>query len=307
MKTVTVQYVELCGKNCYDLLSPGSFVEVVDKEGGYFQLEGAKTETISTGHEMLRMFSNAKRRFVSRTNVRKHKDEKSFMLCQIKIKQHGLNQTTGCLSLLECPVSEFDGVWVPTVDTTKAKTTFDTLMQCISAKISQRTITNPFRNINNLTKLMKESFETRESRVCVLAAISPVATETENILTTLSSMCNVMRGSKPRHRATNGGSLQIQNSAVLQDESLILPRQWKNEQLMSWMTKKNLVDGPVSSNVNGRVAMRLTKQQLNQTFYDTADINKASKLYDALRAENDRIARLRVKRRMSVSLQEYNS
>ena len=52
--------------------------------------------------------------------------------------------------------------------------------------------------------------------------------------------------------------------------------------------------------INGRFAMRMSKMQLKNTFYDVLDDKKAEKLFLALRAENDRIARIRVKRRMAL-------
>jgi hypothetical protein len=300
-RSVSLQYVEVSEKNCYDLLSPGSFVHVVNKEAGYFQLEGAKTVTASNTSDLLRLFSNARRRLAMRGNVRKKSDGNSFVLCQMTIQEGGRRQR-GCLTMLECPSDEINHIWIPSVDTTKTTSSFDALMQCISAKITQRTITNPFRNFNNLTKLMKQSMETKESRVCVLVTVSPIASDTESTLTALSSVGNVMRGYKPRQRShgLDRSSSSYGDNSTGEDE-LVLPRQWSHKELFSWMRKKNLRGVSAPANINGRLAMRMSKKQLRDTFYGMLDDDKASKLYVALRAENDRVARLRVKRRMSMS------
>ena len=71
------------------------------------------------------------------------------------------------------------------------------------------------------------------------------------------------------------------------------------------MTKKRLLANPVPPEINGRFAMRMSKIQLKNTFYDVVDDAKAEKLYFALRAENDRIARIRVKRRIAQKLEKY--
>lgn len=300
-RNVSLQYVEVTPKNCYDLLSPGSFVHVVNKKAGYFQLEGAKTATASNSSALIRLISNARRRLATRANVRKKSDGSSFVMCQMTIEERDTKHS-GCLTILECPSTEINQIWTPSVDTSKTTSPFDALLQCVSAKITQRTISNPFRNFNNLTKLMKQSMETRESLVCVLVTVSPIASETEGTLTALSSIGNVMRGCKPHNRSQPvSGTSSNETSTATGEEELVLPRQWSNKELFSWMRKKNLMGTSAPVNINGRLAMRMTKKQLRDAFYDALGHDQASKLYVALRAENDRVARLRVKRRMSVS------
>eukprot|EP00980_Cylindrotheca_fusiformis_P027907 scaffold22568_cov125-Cylindrotheca_fusiformis.AAC.4 len=298
-RLVSLQYVEVTDKNCYDLLSPGSFVNVVNKEAGYFQLEGAKTATASNTSALIRLISNARRRLAMRTSIRKKSDGSSFVLCQIKIKEEE-RRKSGCLTVLECPATEPGQIWSPSVDPKKPVSPYDALLECISAKISQRTITNPFRNFNNLTKLMKEVLETRGSHVCVCVTMSPLASETELTLSTLSSIGNVMRGYKPKPRSLQT-STSRDSKFSLGVEDLALPRQWTNEELYSWMKRKNLNGISTPANINGRLAMRLSKKQLREAFYGPLDCDMATKLYVALRTENDRVARLRVKRRMSAS------
>jgi hypothetical protein len=79
-----------------------------------------------------------------------------------------------------------------------------------------------------------------------------------------------------------------------------LPRRWSHTDLVSFLVRKRLRGNPVPSDINGRFAMRMSKIQLKNTFYDVLDDAKAEKLFVALRVENDRVARLRVKRRLAL-------
>ena len=144
---------------------------------------------------------------------------------------------------------------------------------------------------------MKESIESRDSRVCVLLTLSPNATETESSIETLSLIRNVRKG----YKQSKDNSLQMPSTfdSATQYDDLILPRQWDNKELANWMKRKNLMGVSIPANINGRFAMRMTKAQLKNAFYNSMDDEKASRLYASLRSENDRVARLRVKRRMS--------
>ena len=77
-----------------------------------------------------------------------------------------------------------------------------------------------------------------------------------------------------------------------------LPRQWTHGELVQWMSRRGLIDKAIPSDINGRAAMRLSIAQLTR-FYSDTNAGKAERLYVALRAENQRIARLKVKDRMA--------
>lgn len=297
-RRVSLQYIELNGKNCYDLLSPGTFLRVIDKGPGYFKVEGAVTKSASSPAGLMKLFSQAKRRLAVRSNVRQESEGNSFILSQMTISEEG-RRNSGCLTILECPSGQLN----KTKRDKESEPVFDALMTCLSAKISQRSALNPFRQVNNLTKIMKESIENRDSRVCVCLALSPRATDTENSIEALSLIRNVMNGYQ---RSRVRRSSIIDNNTP-QYNDLTLPRQWDHTELADWMKKKNLTGTSSPSKINGRIAMRMSKQQLNNAFYNRIDDDKANRLYASLRSENDRVARLRVKRRMSHQLNSSTS
>jgi hypothetical protein len=293
--TVSVQYVEFCDNQCFDLIGPiGAFVRVAEKgDDGSFRFKGALSKTASNPHELLQILSNAKRRLATQAMIRKRGDGNTFVLCQMTVVQRGRR---GCLTLLECPADELKMPRPDSKGDVSESSSFDILMESIRARTSGRVRNNPYRASNNLTKIMQESLESPESRICLLATISPIATSTESTLSTLSSLTKVMSGysSQPEVCKTPSPT----NSATSEEE-LVLPRQWDHSQLVQWMRKKNLLATPVPPDVNGRFAMRMSKMQLKNTFYDVFDKDKAGKLFMALRAENDRVARLRVKLRLA--------
>jgi hypothetical protein len=293
--TVSVQYVEFCDNQCFDLIGPiGAFVRVAEKgDDGSFRFKGALSKTASNPHELLQILSNAKRRLAKQATIRKRGDGNTFVLCQMTVVQRGRR---GCLTLLECPADELKMQRPDSKGDVSESSSFDILMESIRARTSGRVRNNPYRASNNLTKIMQESLESPDSRICLLATISPIATSTESTLSTLSSLTKVMSGYSEQPEVCKTPSPT--NSATSEEE-LVLPRQWDHSQLVEWMRKKNLLATPVPPDVNGRFAMRMSKMQLKNTFYDVFDKDKAGKLFMALRAENDRVARLRVKLRLA--------
>lgn len=88
-------------------------------------------------------------------------------------------------------------------------------------------------------------------------------------------------------------------------DELILPRQWSTTQLFDWLIKKKIVANgrfDNSETLTGKLVMQMTKNELAFFFCDsTKDAGKrANMLYNALRRESDRIARLRVKRKFAL-------
>lgn len=294
----SVQYLELSGNQCFDLLGPiGSFVRIVDAESGSFRIKGSSVKSTSSADELLEIISNAKQRLATQATIRRRSEQESYLFCQITIDHGGRR---GCLTLLEHsgPVGQKDNSFEQGYN----DTSFDALLDCIHSKTAGRVSSIRSRKKYNVTKIMNEIFDSDNSGVCVIATVSPNATATEQTISTLSSLTKMMSG----HSGSPQPNLYVSpNKGESSSDDQVLPRQWSHSELVCWMTKKRLLANPVPPEINGRFAMRMSKIQLKNTFYDVVDDAKAEKLYFALRAENDRIARIRVKRRIAQKLEKY--
>jgi Kinesin motor domain len=277
---VFLEYVEFRGNQCIDLLGPmGSFVSLVPSEGKY-RFNGAVKESITSAEEMLAKISNAKRRFATHSHVRQRMEVSSYLLCRITINDRG---NTGTLLLLEAGTDKIkvDGsVTSPITD----------IMYHIRCMISDPTTVLPSTNHHNLMKILKPVLESETSKLCVVGNVSPASMDTEVTLSTLLTLKKTMKGN-------DQGITPSQAAAA--EESLVLPRQWTNDQLVDFLRRKRYLEREVAPDINGRLVMRMSKRQLQDTFFrgKTAS-EKAEKLFIGLRAENDRIARLRVKKRL---------
>jgi len=208
----------------------------------------------------------------------------------------------GCLSLLVCPCG--DGMHrALEIDTDSANKEIKSLAHIMDITRSLASSQNRLKSESqcSLTKLLTSSItRKKEFNICLVAALSSSSADTEVTLKTMILLKNEMNGNLRRNK-----NKELCEKASYEENDLILPRQWSKIQLLNWLTKKHLVtDEPLDSSEKlcGKCVMQMTKQQLKDSFYyATEDANKkASKLFAALRGENDRIARFRVKRKFAL-------
>lgn len=278
-----------------DLVGPASNHAHIVEEEGRFRIRGAGVKSALGHRDLLAIISEARRRLVQKESAR------GYVLCHISIHQ---KWSKGSLYLLGCPTVDYSNGGSGTM--------FDGLLRGIRAKAQGHAQDNPFVAANNVTRLLQEVFQEGKSHVSVLATVSPGAScteETVSVLNTLASVAPSNAKTKQPPIAESPPNKQENDSpkSVNGESELTLPRQWSQEELLEWMTRKNLLGNKLPSDVNGRYAMRMSKQQLQQTFYDAMDTRKAEKLYKALRAENDRVARMRVKLRIAKERERTNS
>lgn len=294
---VSVQYLELYSDKIVDLLGPVDNCVRIVEEAGSYRLKGSTSKSATCPRDLLSVMSDARRRLARVSTNRRLEYKQGYILCHMLID---LQQTKGSLILLECPASE--------LSFRNDKTTmFHGLMARIRAKVEGHSKDSLFKGESNITKIMHDVLNNPDGKVSILATVSPAASHTEETISILNSLSSLKRGNahdEPvRNNTNNLPPLQRVNDSPRSVDStgeLTLPRQWSHDELVEWMRRKNLLVDPVPCDVNGRIAMRMTKRQLKGMFYNvTEDEAKAERLYMALRAENDRVARMRVKVRMA--------
>ncbi|KAG7362937.1 kinesin motor domain containing protein [Nitzschia inconspicua] len=299
---VTVRCLDLYGEQCIDLLGPlGTFVRVVESNGTY-GIKGAVTSSVSSPHDMLSLLENAKRRFTTQSIVRRRNDGHSYFICEIMIGSDDL--TPGCLTFVECPYGD-----LPEHSTrrTSESIPLTDLMENIRAKVSGKEMSPNC----NLTKLLCPKMQSQHSETCVIGAISPGSLDTETTLSALLWIKKLMKvgtsngdGSLRMNIATTDSQQSIQSPT---EKTVAMPRAWSKDAMLSWMEKKKLITpeskqdltNASEEELSGRAVMRMTKMQLKRSFYDELEDGekRAEKLFIALRAENDRVGRQRIKQR----------
>ena len=298
--TISAKYLGLYSNRCIDLLGPiGSVAKVVKNEGGY-QTSGVVEANISSTKEILDTLSQAKERHLTETNLRRESEINSYLLCQIMIRNG--DSKAGCLSLLVCPYGD-SMHRASEIDKDSANKETKSLAHIMDITRSLMSSQNRLRSESqcNLTKLLSSSITCKkEFNTCLVAAVSSSSTDTDVTLKTMLLLKNEMDANLRRTK-----NKELYEKASYEENNLILPRQWSKIQLLNWLTKKHLVTDEAldsSEKLCGKFVMQMTKQQLKDSFYyatEDAD-KKTSKLFAALRGENDRIARLRVKRKFAL-------
>jgi len=305
--SVFVKYLGFNSNRCIDLLGPiGSVTKLVKSEGGY-ETKGVVEAGISSTKELLDMLSDAKQRLVTEMIVQQEDKINNYLLCQIIIKIG--NGEAGCLSLLVCPCD--DGVPALEFDYKKIDPLAHVMDITRSMASAKNCCTSESQKLRNVTKLLPQSVvNNKELNICFVAAMSSSSVDTEAIIgkmLSLKTLKNEMNGNLQYNKKLF--KKEVCGKVSEAENDLILPRQWSKIQLLNWLTKKNLIAGELldkSEKLSGKCVMQMTKQQLKHSFYKSTEDgdNKAGKLFAALRGENDRIARLRVKRKFVLQQQK---
>lgn len=293
---VSVQFMELVGDQIVDLL--GTSVDdaiYISEEAGLFRIQNSIIKKAGNPRELLRILSNARRLLMRSSTDRTYH---GYLLCQFQVTH---NWTTGHLQLLECPGSELTTENGPS-------STLKGLMDRIRTKAEGRIQKCPFRGLNTVTKAMQSIFDDPMSKISVLATVSPAASATEDALSALKILNSIapvhMMTQKEDKLQTSRTVISVEEDASPRSTSessddLLLPRQWNRDEFIEWMARKHLLGENLPYEIDGRKAMRMTKHQLQDTFYSPSDYSKADRLHRMLRVESDRVARIRVKARMA--------
>ena len=310
---------------CIDLMSPyHHFVEVIESDGTY-SAEGATEIGVCSASQLLDALRNVKQNLASERILRRESESSSYSFCRIAIQSNESNEERGLFYLVQCPSGDEVCSGCEPTETNNncgANNPLARMMEVMQAnKKTQFNQKGPLSNnlmSCNLTKLLGQSItSTRKqpSSMCLVGAVSPASEDTGATLSTLLSSREYMN-----RRTCSDAGLKDSESATVEtkdavaskakgekkdlavNECLLLPRQWSQKQLWAWMQRKRLVlENTLEGEITGKTIMNMTKDQLNDLFYrlEGKNENGACKLFDALRAENDRISRLRVKRKFA--------
>ena len=313
-----------------DLLSPMEqhSVEVTESQDGTCNLQGATEETISSSSELLHVWNTVQQNISLEHILRGEAQRAFYSICRIVIPTKTKDKSPGTLYLVRCP----EGDQVCTDNTTKGgneekKNCTKPTNPLASLMEMIRTIDEKDESIYNqpsclLTKLIGQAVlaarkELAETRVSLVACVSPCSDDTEDTLSTMLASRQYMTSRKAK--ASNSKSKKATTSSkahntrdeihasqsISSSESLVLPRQWSPTQLCKWMQRKHFVseqeDWFEEKQLSGKTVMAMNKEQLQNCFTTDHQTNGGNpkKLFDALRAENDRIARLKVKQKFA--------
>ena len=326
---------------CIDMLShvdcDRHFVEVGiesnTRNGTCYKTYGATEIRVTSGPQLLDIFCNVQQK---QRILGKESKDTSYSLCKIAIPTNN-DEPPGLLYFVQCPAGDqvCSGYGRNSNNDSKEEeknNSLASLMEFIQGNKKNKS-TKKTHICNqpscNLTRLLGQSIlaaKKDETRLCLVASVSPCSDDSDATLSTMLSSREFMTKRRTHSVAKRGNSdratfddkkdnIASKTTAAMDQtaenaDSLLLPRQWSPTRLWTWMQKKKLVADSndasfcLEGQISGKVIMAMTKDQLRECFYrkknNDANNGAAKKLFHALRAENDRIARLRVKRKFAL-------
>lgn len=288
---VTLQFVELCGnKEIKDLLCAKSkeVVRLLEDEDGICRLLNAKSVDITSPEHLLQKIAEGKSRRATEATDKNGVSSRSHACCQIRIKG-----SKGVLTLIDLAGSERRGDSLyhsqeRQKESAEINASLFALKECVRARASNSSRV-PFRN-HNLTKLLRESFERDGARLCVIAAVSPNATDTEHSVETLRFATAIVgTDSQIREGETR---IVVPAMKTFESRDILSPKQWDNAQLKRFLAHKKMDRVKLTDKHDGKLLMKMSVQQMRTQLFDDRDSELAKRLFDLLRLENDKISKL---------------
>jgi kinesin family protein 2/24 len=298
---VSVVFLELSGKTCRDLLANHNnhgVVNIRDRSDGSVHMVGATTVQVSSSGDLLAVLARAKQRRATKRTDKNDTSSRSHAVCQLTISGNNTNKKT--LTLVDCAGTErrHDSEYHSKerqAESTEINASLYALKQCIRA-VKESSNHIPYRT-SLLTRILREGLQ---GRLAVIATLAPNAIDTEHSLETCKTVSDLMGAV-----ITEGETCLVKTPTRAPIDTA--PKCWTHEQLLRFLAQKKFVTKAVPANVDGKMVMRMSKLQLRNKFFHDDEMPKANVLFDCLRAEADRIARLDFKRRSSKSPRNNSS
>ena len=287
---MTIQFVELCGsKEIRDLLVKKSEeVKLAEDKDGSVRILNAASCEVTSPEELLSRILVAKGRRATEATDKNGVSSRSHAVCQISITSSSSKR--GLLTLIDCAGSErrHDSMYHSSErqkESSEINASLYSLKECIRARANDSTVV-PFRS-SSLTRILKESFVRDGARLCVIACVAPNATDTNHTMETLKTVASIV-----------GVDDQIKESSACTVEpptletrtAVLAPKQWTHERLIKFLAHKKVSGVQLTEKHDGKALMKMSVMNIKTHLLPDRDEDKAKKIFDLLRKENDRVA-----------------
>lgn len=291
---ISMQFVELRGNKCFDLLAPGPKdarpeVRLREHSSGSFALDGTVLLSPKSPEELCRMMHEAHGRRATASTDANSVSSRSHAVCLLR-HEHSQGQ----LMLVDCAGSERrkDSMFHSKErqqEGADINASLHALKECIRNLAKNQQVAPHLYRASSLTKLLAEAFSRgNEARLAVICTASPCASDSEHTLTTLrAGMALAGRGAEVEKKEPLVDLLREQRGPRETH-----PKQWSPEQVKVWLQAAknglfNDVADKLPTNFTGQMLVRLTEARCVQLC--NSDNNRGHKLFDALHKEIQRI------------------
>jgi len=304
---VSVAFFEIAGRSCTDLLGEAG-VQIMLREDskGRINVVGVAEEPVGSAEELLATLTRGKKRRATHATDVNAGSSRSHAVMRLTVhlaapmqQVSGRSRSLGKLMMVDCAGTERkeDSMYHTAErrkECSEINSSLHALKECFRAMGSSNGDAHvPFR-ASNLTKVLMETFTTRDASIAMIATLSPTSTDTEHSISTLRTVCT-LRGSE-QHITDRKEDVKERKEELTANP----PAKWTGEEVRAWLRTteggkfKAYVDA-LPSSVDGKQLLRWNLSKF--TFLCENRESLGLKLYKALRAEMDRVNELMKQRR----------
>ena len=257
--TISIQFVELAGKICRDLLGDdGEEVTLAEAKDGSVKLLNAESIEVKTPEDLTKAIELGKSRRATEATDVNGVSSRSHAVVQIQIafksQEEGGNDAgkkkmrcrRGLLNLLDLAGSERknDSMYHSSErqkESNEINSSLWALKECVrvankSGK-NKKSASIPYRS-NNLTRLLRESFERESAKLCVIATVAPNATDTEHSMETLRFVSQLAGKEKD---IREDPAREVVSVVAEMKKVDVAPKAYSHEQLCAFLKKRRFM------------------------------------------------------------------
>jgi kinesin family protein 2/24 len=275
-----VQFVELCGKKVFDLLSEEKpAVKLREAGDGRLVLDGASRVSVSNARDLFSLMETAQDKRNTESTGANDVSSRSHVVGIISIPETG-----GKLTLVDLAGSERrkDSMWHDKErqkEGAEINASIHALKECIRGAG-----TGGFRQ-STLTRILAESFTNPKALLSVIATVSPCATDIEHTNSTLKTVHQLIH--QPGEGMTEIKQTEMFPSGSkkqsVDDDILPHPKKWTPEQVQLWLAREGENDcSSISKSTTGAMLVRMPESRFIQAC--NGDEKRGSKLFRSLHA-----------------------
>lgn len=293
---ISVQFVELRGNRCFDLLAPSMRegrrdvrpeLRLREQGDGTYCADGAVDLMPTTPEELCAVMEMAQSRRATSATDANAVSSRSHAVCTLRLLQND-----GQLLLVDCAGTERrkDSMYHSKErqqEGAEINASLHALKECIRYLTTQQRVPSHAYRASSLTKVLAESFmRAGAAQLAVVCTASPCATDTEHTIATLRmGMALAGRGAELEEK-------QMVRDLEPKRPRLVHPKQWTPEQVFEWMV--GLCDGlfievaeGLPSNFTGQMLVRVTEGRCVQLC--GGHERRGRQLFDLLHQEIQRV------------------
>lgn len=265
---LAVQFIELRGNRCFDLLAPSLAknarpeLRLRDQGDGSYAADGAVDLFPKTPEELCAVMQMAQSRRATSATDANSVSSRSHAVCTLR-----LFQSEGQLMLVDCAGTERrkDSMYHSKErqqEGAEINASLHALKECVRLMATQQRVPGHAYRASSLTKVLADAFIRNSSdvKLAVICTASPCATDTEHTVATLRmGMALGGRGNEQEEKQMLSDLLQARKGP-----RLVHPKQWTPEQVCEWID--GLAHGGFSdiasslpSNFTGQMLVRLAE------------------------------------------------